>query len=57
MTLQVAPQTVRSSDGRNLCNTQLFPSVMGESGPWGQGDLALSPEVSLGPNFLLCKCG
>ena len=57
MTLQVAPQTVRSSDGRNLCNTQLFPSVMGESGPWGQGDLALSPEVSLGPTFLLYKWG
>ena len=38
-----------------LCNIQLFPSVMSESGPWSQVDLALSPEVSLGLTFLLCK--
>lgn len=57
VTLQVAPQTMRSLDGRNLYNIQLFPSVMKESGPWRQGDLALSPEISLGPTFLLCKWG
>lgn len=38
-----------------LCNIQLFPSVMSESGPWSQVDLALSPEVSLDLTSLLCK--
>ena len=57
VTLQVAPQTMRSLDGRNLYNIQLFPSVRKESGPWSQGDPALSPEISLGPTFLLCKWG
>lgn len=36
-------------------SSELFPSVMSESGPWSQVDPALSPEASLGLTSLLCK--
>lgn len=55
--LQMAPQPKESSDRREPPYMQFSPSVMCDSGPWSQGDLALSPEVSPGLTFLRFKMG